>query len=767
MTLLRIARSVTASLLRRHWPSLVMLAVTAGLLCGAAIAAFSGARRTDTAFDRLLHVTDFPDGAVQLDDDPGAAERVRNLDDVQRVQETAFAVGLMGGSSNAVLVPVQASRTPVDFVHLRHGRLPDPTDPREVTISERMAEQFGLGVDDTFVHTVLTDAEWDALAEDRWDGSATGLQLDLRVVGVTRTPLDAVTDGFPTIVGTPAYRDLLDPSATSPRTLWVHVEPGREVDIDSLTVRAELHRTGPGATFDFPRDRHRVDDAVSVLVVGLVALGAIGAATALAVTAQLGARHADRLSDELRVLAGLGLSRRERRRIMAVSALPGAAVCVLVATTALIALSRLTPLGVARDVEPNPGPTIHLGALLAATVGVAVLVVGMQVMAARSDVGRAHGHRSLSAGGARGGRGAVGGPIGSVVVGLVRSDGPRSSRRLAAVGVGAGLVGMMASLTFAATLGAFVTDPDNWGGIADHQVELPEPVRVATLAALGDAPEISAVAEVTGGEVDVADDQVPAFWFTAHRGEIGPKVLQGRAPSTSREVALGPALAERLDLSIDDPVVLGGVAHTVVGVALGFGAYDDSFTDGVIIGGAPMGPPEERFTSAMVRFRPGVDHEVAAASLYGELEYGSLTAPVSIDHLAALRPLLPMVTALVSVVAIASLVHLAVATGSRARRELAVLRALGMARGQLVGAVVLATAVLVVMGTLVAVAPAVVVVRGAWSAALEATDLAAGLDVPVIAPIAAVGFLVLVVVVSAVVGRHTARAPVSRTLRAD
>lgn len=49
---------------RRRWRSLVVLGVLAGITAGLAMAAFAGARRTDTALARLDKVTNAPDAIV-------------------------------------------------------------------------------------------------------------------------------------------------------------------------------------------------------------------------------------------------------------------------------------------------------------------------------------------------------------------------------------------------------------------------------------------------------------------------------------------------------------------------------------------------------------------------------------------------------------------------------------------------------------------------------------------------------------------------------
>ena len=55
---------------RQRWRSFVVLALLAGLAGGVTLAAFTGSRRADTSFDRLLERQKYPNVSVELDERP-------------------------------------------------------------------------------------------------------------------------------------------------------------------------------------------------------------------------------------------------------------------------------------------------------------------------------------------------------------------------------------------------------------------------------------------------------------------------------------------------------------------------------------------------------------------------------------------------------------------------------------------------------------------------------------------------------------------------
>jgi len=77
--------AVATSHARRRWRAIVLIGLVAGLVGGLVVASFTGARRTDTAYDRLVAASDFPDVFVQLiEPRTGLADDIDDLPSVER-----------------------------------------------------------------------------------------------------------------------------------------------------------------------------------------------------------------------------------------------------------------------------------------------------------------------------------------------------------------------------------------------------------------------------------------------------------------------------------------------------------------------------------------------------------------------------------------------------------------------------------------------------------------------------------------------------------
>lgn len=748
-----VASAVAAAHLRRHGRTLLLLALLVGIAAGVAITGFTGARRTGTALDRLIDRTEFPDAVVQLADRmPGDVEGL-TTSSAGEVVTNALTVGIVEGAV-LTLIPVQSGPELITFHQVVDGREADPSAAHEITVSERFTEFMGIDVGDTISHTALTDDEFAALLADEWEFVATGLSMELEVVGVTRTPLDVTTDGFPTIIGTPAYHELLDPSPASPAVAWVDLGPDQ--DVDAVLADAGLDRESAGAVLDFVAERDELDDTVGVLVTGMLVLAAVAVAATIALLSQLAARSADQLGSVLPVLGSMGLGRRDLQLVAAAVAAIPAGFAALTAMVVAVAGSRWTPVGLARQTEPSPGTDLHVVGLSVGAASIGIVVVGASVFAARGWLSVA-GPRSR----ARERAVAVpAGPVATVALALAtRGLGRNLGRTVSVAGLAAGVALLLASTSFASTLGRLVDDPVSWGRVADHEVNLPGTVQEPTLAALDASDDVAAHLPFVGGTVSVEDLRLEAYWLKPGKGSLSPTVVAGRLPIDEGEVTLGPGALRTLGVEVGETVKVDGDERTVVGSALTFNRADGgTFTEGAVLGGPPTRSGD--FTAVLVRFAPGVDHEEAANVLYGDLEYGTPASPRAITNLHELRPLVAPVTAVAVVVALAALFHVGLSTGAAARREFAVLAALGMRRRELWRALVLATGVLVGAGAIAAVPVAAVLARATWRAAIGSTGLVSPMAVPLAAAALPVGLLVAVLLVSRIAGaRELSRRP--------
>jgi putative ABC transport system permease protein len=766
---LPVAVAVARSHLRRHWRSLVLLGLVAGLVGGVATAAFAGARRTSTAYDRLLVASDHADAYLQLlEADPATVDAIMAATSLERATDALYVVGRHTEAPNVVLLPVQASATPMPDPVVRRGRLADPAAVDEVVLTERLAGFMGMDVGGVWPYQALTHAEFADLLRDRWEGTASGLRTDLRVVGIVRTPTDASMSDFPFMFGTPALHAELDGGPGATHGIWVHFAAGADA-ADLLAEVPELaaaEAEGSAFLIDFRAERRPLDRGIAVLVAGLLALGGVTVVAGAVVVGQLVAREAQRAAPDRKVLRDLGLTGGAAR--WATLSAGVLAVAVAATATVIVAIvgSRWTPIGVARGVEPHPGVEVHLPIVAAGAVLSSALLLGLGVLAARGAAPATAGSRR---------RGVVprvaalgAGPVPTVGAVLAFSgDGRRAGAgRTAFAGVVAAVCGIVAVLVFSSSLDRLVEDTERWGWTAHQDVELPAPVRDRTYDALDADPDVDAYGELVGSTAVVGGVVVDAYWFEPRKGRIGPAVLDGRLPTAPGEIALGPSLLDDLGLGIGDEVVVDGESRHIVGSTLPFARADrSSVTSGVLVPERLEGPLT--FTTALVRFVDGADRQAAAERLYGDLEYDSPDPPVDVINLAELRPLPTVLGGVLAVVGLVALVQVALGIAGRSRGELAVLRSLGMARRAAARTVLAATALVGAVALVIGAVLGLVVVRLSWGAAAATTDLATDALVPTTVALVLVAVAVGAVAAGAAGGRIAVRRPAGQVLRSE
>ena len=341
------------------------------------------------------------------------------------------------------------------------------------------------------------------------------------------------------------------------------------------------------------------------------------------------------------VLGALGLDRRQR---VLTSLLPYALVAtpVAVVTTVAgaIALSPLLPIGSARQIEPSPGVEVNLAVIvIAAALTVVTFLLVVAAVAARSAQRRPP--RRPREGAA--GRWVRGGLPLTVTIGTgLALDRGRSgsalSVRASMVGAVVAVAAVIGAASFGASLDRLVDTPARYGSpgdllVADARDELFDQLRADD--------EVEAVLEIQGFDLLVEGAQRDALTAEVVKGSIGFDFIEGRAPSGPAEVVLGPALAERLDVGIGDPVGLGvdDAPATVVGIALVRGDTSDRYAATVWWTRRsgrprPTAPPSARPSSATA---PGWTPTPAPWSSARTWEVERLVPPRRIQDLAQIR----------------------------------------------------------------------------------------------------------------------------------
>src|SRR6476619_2066302 len=136
----------------RHWRVLVVAGVLLGIGFGLCLASLAAARRTASAYDRILTRADAPDAAVSLSQGPETGER--SLQAVKGITRQRVLAGFVGSAdgiepalTSALLAPIRDA-FPLELPTMQAGRLPRPDAPDEVFVEAGVAERGGLEVGD-------------------------------------------------------------------------------------------------------------------------------------------------------------------------------------------------------------------------------------------------------------------------------------------------------------------------------------------------------------------------------------------------------------------------------------------------------------------------------------------------------------------------------------------------------------------------------------------------------------------------------------------
>ena len=191
----------------------------------------------------------------------------------------------------------------------------------------------------------------------------------------------------------------------------------------------------------------------------------------------------------------------------------------------------------------------------------------------------------------------------------------------------------------------------------------------------------------------VGGEPVSAVAYEPFVGRLEPNVQEGRALDGQGEVVVGSTLARSLDLQLGDRVPLefsfsGGPRDLeVVGIgpvaAMGF---DVDPGRSVLIHHDLAARDEEAGVSVLlVRFAGDADRAATLSELRRRFPQTVLEAPVpsrSVQTLSGLTVLPVALAATVCLLAVAAAANGAISSVRRRRRDLAVLKVLGMHRGQ-------------------------------------------------------------------------------------
>ena len=256
-------------------------------------------------------------------------------------------------------------------------------------------------------------------------------------------------------------------------------------------------------------------------------------------------------------------------------ALVGAVASVVAAAVAVPA-SSFFPIGVLRDVEPDPGVAVDTAVVL---VGAVIVIAVSTLVAAATTRRNATAPQDAAAGRSWWSRTVTRtGATPAMVIGVHFAAGsPGRSRARAAAAtatVTVGIAGLAGAVLVGSSLHHMTDRPTLWGGDYDALYGNPFiPADHDIVTPVADHPDVDAVTASTTGAVTLNGLDVGAFAFDPIRGDLLPAVLEGRVPAAAEEVALGRVVARQLDVGVGETVTASrpdgaDVELQVVGLAV-------------------------------------------------------------------------------------------------------------------------------------------------------------------------------------------------------
>ena len=791
--------------LRRRLRSAVLLVLAIGIAAGATMAALAGARRTDSAVDRFVAYSQPGQGVVL--GDPASYPRIERVPEIAastlaaRMALTVVNARARGRLLNSLAIEDFGFSRPIVVA----GRTPNPKRINEVVINPSAAKNGDLHVGSSIrLHAYAANQAQEILRGTH--APPTGPAATVRVVGVVRFPSDlSVAPSTPDVTYTgndtmyltwAFFRKYGDRVALAGGIILPFRVRSGASDLAAVQAAAARLSSGKAQAFlgsDDLSAAAQARHATRLEALALLLFGILAGLVTLTLIAQAFARQVYLDADDYPALRAMGMTRAQLVSIAAIRAAAVATAGAVFAVGVAILASPRMPIGLARQAEVHRGISVDAVLLAIGAVAVVVLLTGYTALAAwRAAVNARESTRRRYAGRSRAPR------IASALTAIGSSPSATVGATLALEsGRGAGAIPARTALASAALAMTVVTGALTFGvnltRIADHprlqgwnwDVAVGNPhsddVARTAIPILSRDPSIAAISAIGSGE------GIPARIEGQDAGVVGIDVVkgpglipypEGRAPRAADEIAFGTKAMREHHLRIGQRVKVstGGPTRSlrITGRVL--------LTPSVVNNGMPLGEGAVVSGSALralhaqaavnvflVRFKPRVDRAATLRRLRSEFPGTVLAAvrPPDIENLQRVSNLPTLLAILFALIAVITIGNTLVSTVRRRRRELAVLRTLGL-RGRQIAAIVAwqATAVAII-AILIGLPLGAAAGRSTWTLVTDRLGLPSDAVVP-IGLLLILGLIALVVanvvaIAPSVLARRTTPARVLRT----
>ncbi len=777
------------SQLQHRWRSWLAIVVLISLVGGVVLATVAAGRRTESAFPRFVATHGFDAEvfsahfAPKISQLPGVSEVSEGIGPVNGQPVCACTHPLNETNFGVVVLP-RHSRSVFALVS---GRLPDPSDPREVLASYTLQKDEGI-----HLGSVIRVPFYSRSQESAYNNAIgpppkpTGPSMAFRVVGFEATEFEFPYGSTPNylLYASQAFAHSVMPRTIAGYAFFVRLHHGA-ADLPRFDAAA----SALGSTVfvqNLDSQVGSVEASIHPQAIGWWLLAILAALVGLAVIGQALNRQSIAESEEFPILSALGLQRGQLiwlgnlRNL--ITGLVGAVGAVALATL----LSPIAPLGEARVAEPSNGIEFDPFVLLLGGASVAAIVVVLGLWPSTRAAGRVGASAQpveVAPSRIAGRMWSLGAPP-SVVIGVRNALERRSGG--ASIPVGSALLGTMLAVialcgtaVFGSSLTHLTHTPKLYGDPFQLNISNPDgggggPDSVL----LSKVERDTDVTRVTQGialpAISINKVVVGAVAGTALRGEMLFSTVNGHPPNAPGEVGLGATTMRQTGAHVGSVVrvtvlspsgakrtvpfrVVGQMSLPVLGnaVSLGNGAlftlkgYEDA-----ACGPGPMREACRTDVGAstnggmLVSFVPGT-RGIEAVNRYLDQYHSSaalFVTPTSLINFGEAVNFPLLFGAILAIFGAATLLHLLMVSVHRRRREVGLLKIVGFVNLQVGSTVAWQAATVALIGIGLGVPLGVVVGRATWHA--FANDLGA---VPIsVVPLPLIVLLAVGVLITAV-----------------
>ncbi len=737
--------------LRRRWKSILVLALLIAFATGTILTAVAGARRASSAVDRLLAVT-LPVTAVALPNDPGfewdAIEALPGVEAVGKFAVSTYVVDGIPDEDFSTGFPVLGTDvySTIEKPVVLKGRALDPMRPDEVMATPLFLEHYGLDVGDTLTIRLWSPEQIDTFDTPDFDGGPPGgPAIEATIVGSIRSlwfsdkesPLGGMTPSPALVEQHPA--NFLGAQPTAYVNAMIRLSDGADSiptfkeDLARITGRNDID------VWDMAAAAEELKQVTSFEARSLIVFAVAALVAAFFLVGQAVARHVASTVSDLEPLRAVGMTPAESGVGATLGPTVAAVAGVALGVSIAYAASQWFPVGTASWMEPSPGFDTDWIVFGFGMVVIPLFVVGGSLLAATMAISATRRHPTPRRSVIASRLAQIGMPV-PVVVGsrfaLEPGSGSRSVPvRPALLGAIFGVLGIVAVFTFANGIDATISDPQRFGQTWElatfigynNEDYAPIDEVVTRIAADADVTSVNNlrldVAQMAGAAVSVLTlDPVDT--------PLDVVLTEGTIATKSGEITIGPRTAEATGLDVGDTVAAAGSAGdvdlTVTGIGFLYPSPHNDYASGGWVTAETYDSLFDGFKFHIVLF------DVAAG--VGPMTVAERLGPLGIETgpnepLPEQRQLLQVqaipwfLAGFLALLGVAAVGHAMATAVRRRRRDLAVLRAVGMTKPQSRRVFVAQATILALIGLAVGIPLGVALGRTVWRYVADITPV--------------------------------------------